>query len=494
MVTFWCDDMARTYGKSVERIEYGDGALKYTSARSNLPAVLCRVDNSTSFGFIHIFGSPDEGPYLNREKNQPSDEYTNSRDRVAKAFSLYFEYVPWPDRVFLHTAIWDSTHYMEDVLPNQDPNTDPSSPFFIAALDDFRNNTHKRIDQVEDILKAQKTKLSLTNAQACVGLRTAPWGAERGLLLHGLNDVIRSVASQRHLTFFDYDRDVWFSPISLVTGAILNSSMDEPIYDGRLETMILSDHLHPYPDLLLSGAKKIMGTKFTQFMRFTGPMAPVWLARFLDPLSNYVSKALLVRERKSSTNFSSPIYCLHVHPKGERHVVHHSFLQVTHFAQGDVMNLDALALDKYRIGRPLPNFPFTTHASWGIAKEQFFYKTAKGGRFSAPSGSYMAAEHQFNASLANTMEEVPEEGEFWIDELLPILGDCPRFANKTMVQINGQRVVFLVLDDVRHSIPCWNYISFLGLDGGAIQKYGDDFEKLEACVPEGSPLNGNGVC
>jgi len=507
MIERWCDDLERTYGKVVERVFFAEGVLKYSTSTSvTASSMMCKVDNATSLSFVHIFGSSDKGPYMSGAGIN-LDAYTNSEDRVAIAFSLYFTHVPWPDRVFLHTAMWDLNYFKQDVFPDRNTDIDPSSSYYKEAMSHFINGTHSRLEQLEDILQVQRAKLEL-NVSINLGLRTLPWGSQGGTVLHGFNDLIRLIASQRGLSLYDFDRDAWFSTFSIATGGSQNlilSSEDVPSYHPNFEFEILQDPVHPSLLVSLSGAQKIMGSKYSKFVRFAGPMAKFWSDRFLDPFSDDVSKALFVREvitfpsNGSTSNASPTIYCLHVHASGLRHVAHHAFLQMTHFWQGDVMDVEAAVLERYKIGRPLLNAD-SSSSNWGIVMHREvdeIFQVVGGVRYAAASSaSFLASKNKYNVTLAlSESEESLEEASFWVNTLLPVVGNCPSFVDKSLVQIKGQQAVYVIhkKTNLRQSLPCWNYVYAFGLDPGAVQTY-DDFMLFQVCFPEDVLLERAGVC
>jgi len=62
-----------------------------------------------------------------------------------------------------------------------------------------------------------------------IGLRTAVWVPSDGDITRKFNDIVREIAKNRSLTFYDFDYDVW-------------SSVN---FDEKKSHFLLRDHMHP---------------------------------------------------------------------------------------------------------------------------------------------------------------------------------------------------------------------------------------------------------
>lgn len=165
------------------------------------------------------------------------DPYVDTKVRVAKSLSLYYEHIGRPDRVIFQTEKWD-VQYIHDAFDS----APKYSELYNRSLAAFVNNTHARLNEIRDII----------GNDVDLGLRTAVWGKVGSDVLSALNDIVRSIAAERNLTFYDYDKDVW-------------STVE---FDHFMQPFVFRDHLHPKVYYTAPAGEKMLGRRYSQCMQF----------------------------------------------------------------------------------------------------------------------------------------------------------------------------------------------------------------------------------
>ena len=236
-----------------------------------------------SISFVHLYGSPDSGPYFKFGSRNSSnitlsnDNYTASPARIAITLKSYFRLVGLlPDLVVLNSALWDiSRAYEAHGLANSTLRvTDPGyltrhgdldkmySSSYNATCASFERNMRRRIRDVEKGLALQMglphaeagkaDETSLRRVRDRIALRTSVWTSASNVLTHAFNGITRSLSSELQLSLYDYDRDLW-------RGRGYNTS---------LEKELLRDFVHPLKHYTAqAGEKMLMYTYSSLFFR-----------------------------------------------------------------------------------------------------------------------------------------------------------------------------------------------------------------------------------
>lgn len=200
--------------------------------RKGYPAyVRCDMGND-SYTTLHNYGSNDVGPYF---CSPPLDNgtYSLTPQRIDRGLELYFDRIGIPDLVMYHGTQWDIQGIYERGGMHKQPfkwdYEEPTSQAWIVATTAFEQNMHRRVTDVEDGIRRHLARLGKVGAVVNVGLRTAVWNPDGGILLHEFNKITRRVAVARNVTLFDLDNDVW--------GAVG--------WDYTREKEVLRDFIHP---------------------------------------------------------------------------------------------------------------------------------------------------------------------------------------------------------------------------------------------------------
>jgi len=170
-----------------------------------------------SIAFLHIFGSNQTGPYYHQFISGPGDWYVDTTVRIKEAYRNYIDSLGKPDLVILQTEQWviviqlffSLTRALRyaTYLPEQD--TQYVVDFFgyptigdylwNNSISNFRRNMNLRLDEI----------VAMVGPAVDVGLRTAVWVPSDGEITREFNEIVRSIAEQRNMTFYDMDKDVW---------------------------------------------------------------------------------------------------------------------------------------------------------------------------------------------------------------------------------------------------------------------------------------------
>jgi hypothetical protein len=221
-----------------------------------LPSFICG-SNATgdSLAFLHHFGSASHGPYFHGYRNGPDRPYLDSMPRIQRAMELYFAEFGAPDRIFYHSAQWDSKYLIGihgesrlEVIGSELRNN-------VTAA--FRENVIKRLDQITELSRNLSTKL------VDIALRTAIFdpfvnkslvSIRTGTLVHAMNRIIYEIAVQRNLTYYDLDNEIW---------SIANWN-----YSRAKE--VLRDQIHPNNPCAVLAGEKILMRRYSKYVTVRG--------------------------------------------------------------------------------------------------------------------------------------------------------------------------------------------------------------------------------
>jgi hypothetical protein len=217
LVNDWCEFLHK-HNRTAELKSWGDHSIKYGGQSGvKQPSLICQIDANTSIAFLHIFGSSAFGPYLWVDTR--GDPFTATSPRVKAALGFYHDQVGIPDRVLLHTLLWDFRPYRSDVVIYEyeakkkaqqttvDYKTYRREKLALIQNDTIatlEKDTNERIKEIRSVIQAMNP-----SHEVDIGLRTAAWYEDGGEFLHAMNDLYRSMAIKQHLTLFDLDHDLW---------------------------------------------------------------------------------------------------------------------------------------------------------------------------------------------------------------------------------------------------------------------------------------------
>jgi hypothetical protein len=231
---------------------WGDNSIKYGGQKgTKMPSAYCELENGDSIAFLHIFGSSGTGPYLYIDTR--GDPYAATTPRIIKALQLYNDQIGLNKltKIIFSSILWDFRPYRSDVLDyNYEQETKKHNTQF-KNFTEFRNHyiaEHKNATYIEmqrdivgrlyDILHILSHHVPDHKIQ--LGVRTAAWYEDGGLVIHGMNDLVRSIAKASAALSLPLETLAESLPLP-------PQSTDEPTPD--------SPHLLPFTDLFPSPHK-----------------------------------------------------------------------------------------------------------------------------------------------------------------------------------------------------------------------------------------------
>ena len=158
------------------------------------PASVCTLSRQNNevdkIGHIHLYGSREKGPYFHdacdEKKRDRTGKICHTPERICEAIKEYSSKEGEPSDLVLAIMLWD-------VSPGFVNNTEDS----IAA---FRKRVVERLDDAFRCRPGEGTR---------VHLQTTPSVTKYLKLMQRLNEEIRSIALNRGLCVYDFDRAVW---------------------------------------------------------------------------------------------------------------------------------------------------------------------------------------------------------------------------------------------------------------------------------------------
>ena len=239
IVTSWC----RQHGVTKDALLWGHKDIMY-GRKAKQPTVFCNSSNGDSIASLHVFGSSN-GPYLWIQE----DKASSTTPRIKLALQSYEEQIGKVDTVIFNAVHWDlRPQTVEDEFRNTTININVEP--FLRSLETMKNDTNDRLDEL----------IKLVGVNVVVGLRNSPYAlcyneSSAGKLLREYNNMVRSVAKSRNLTFYDYDNDLW-------------SSVG---YNYSMRPHVFEDLSHPKPYYSRSAGEKLLRRKYSQMVEYTAP-------------------------------------------------------------------------------------------------------------------------------------------------------------------------------------------------------------------------------
>lgn len=189
---------------------WGDHSIKYGGQKgTKTPSAYCELPNGDSIAFLHIFGSSGTGPYLYIDTWK--DPYAATTPRIMKALELYHQQIGFKklSKIIFHSLLWDFRPFRSDVLDDEYQAKVKQTGTF-KSLQDFRSsyiNEHKNeslVQQQVDIIGRLHEILQIIESHApnhtiTIGVRTAAWYQDGGVMIHATNDLVRLIAKASKL-------------------------------------------------------------------------------------------------------------------------------------------------------------------------------------------------------------------------------------------------------------------------------------------------------
>lgn len=230
-VTAWCN----RHGTHKISANWGDASMKY-GRKSKQPTSVCNNTRGDSIASVHIFGSSN-GPYLWVD----NDKFTGTAQRIRHALQLYSTQFGHVDQIIFNAVLWDLRPQF--VIGENDTDSKSAVPY-LKTLKTMESDVNSRLDEL----------LEVVGSKVDVGVRNTPYSPgyeEKGLgpLYRDYNQMMRKIARNRNITFYDYDFDLW-------------SSVK---YDYRKHKDVFADISHPKPSYNRAAAEKMLGQRYSRF-------------------------------------------------------------------------------------------------------------------------------------------------------------------------------------------------------------------------------------
>lgn len=199
------------------------------------------------------------GPYYHGLSNTANSAFVDTKVRLQLILFLYRrDFGKYPDRLIVSSGLWDcsSVESQSEAMPH-------AAIQVSNIISKFQQEINNRIDEI----------MAIVGNHTDVGLRTDIWSSQRVQstywkylalpdgtpdMMHQHNAMIRTVTLlQRNLTLYDYDHDVWSSALPAN-------------YTDAERSNIFKDHIHPRPHHQVAAGLKILGYRYSPFVRFQG--------------------------------------------------------------------------------------------------------------------------------------------------------------------------------------------------------------------------------
>ena len=230
-VAAWCSE----HGIRKVPTRWGDNIMKY-GRKSKQPTSVCNNTEGDSIASLHIFGSSN-GPYLWVEH----DKFTGTTKRIQLALRLYSQQIGKVDQIIFNALLWDIKPQF--VMGENDTDHKDAS-FHLKSLQTMEIDVRSRLDEL----------VKTVESGVDVGIRNSPYSPAyeptgTGELFHNYNQMMRKIASDRNITFYDYDFDLW-------------SSVN---FDYRRQKEVFLDVCHPRSSYNRAAGEKMLGHKYSRF-------------------------------------------------------------------------------------------------------------------------------------------------------------------------------------------------------------------------------------
>ncbi len=237
-VVEWCEMQKKLGVLVLEEREWGGTSIQYFAGiqqrKGRMSTLYCRTQHH-SLAFVHMFGSSDNGPYLNFMAETPEDPYVQTRKRMDRSAAMYLNDFGPPSRIMINFGNWDVGYIKQIGYPKSNVTR------LRQLADTYRHNLEIRTQQLKQIFPNSTD----------IGLRTAVWSASGEELLKEFNRVTRELAADTNCTLYDFDRDVW-------AGALRE-------YDSSIESLYLRDWIHPRQSFTAVAGDKMLGVQHSNF-------------------------------------------------------------------------------------------------------------------------------------------------------------------------------------------------------------------------------------
>ena len=285
----WCDVQNNFEGGNSH--QWGDHTIKYGGQHgTKMPSYYCVNSHGDSVAFLHIFGSSN-GPYLWVDTQK--DHLAATIPRIKKGTELYLGQFGPPTRIIFASALWDLRPYRKDVLT-----IEYEKPLIAKQNITFEEYRTRIINEKSpsliqnyknDVISRMKEIKEIVGPSVNLGLRTAAWYEDAGVLLHMINNATRELSKAENLTLYDLDRDLW----SLVK------------FDYSQHKQLFRDSMHPNPFVCAPAADKMLGRRFSNYYYSRGTRSYHNTSSSDDPLSSTTNASLSSSAQAAPTSFSS---------------------------------------------------------------------------------------------------------------------------------------------------------------------------------------------
>lgn len=438
-------------GETVEASEWGQETFK--EFFGGVSTWMCRSSHTIDeLYYVRILGSPEAGPYYQHYKFSSRHKYVDTPIKIKKSLQLFQLRVGgYPDRIFFSSAAWD-VHRIYQFNNNDRPLR--YSTLWNTSVNAFRKNTLARLDDIKAIVPDAVD----------IGLHTALTGKESGELLAEFNSVLREIAEERMMTFYDFDLDVYSS-------AHFNWTDEE--YTHR-------DWIHHHQAYSYPAAQKLLGRRYSRYMIFKN--AEKYLKRFrhfIDFPKN-ATEILYIKD----TSEPKVVYFLDADYQRHHVVNPKSFFRAMHLSlYGDVLELPSDIVKGLALSGVNMRNDFEENSILNVTFRKQAFLVEKGFLRMIPS---LKAASQM-AKNRNRPVHLIDRSRIAVVDSIPLGKDLPAFyTDGSVLRCKTCREIFMVINETRHSIPSMDVFIKLGKDLSDVIILSD--MELYELFPIGDPM------
>lgn len=228
MVSEWCKMNRKDMTSWGEHSILNHAKNKVT----RMPSGVCTIESlNVTLASLHVYGSSAAGPYLFVDTS--SDQYAGTSRRIEKALEIFYQQFGEPDAVFFSSKLWDMRPFWMYGGLNES-----NSKF---------NETNAKMQS--DVLDRLAELRRIIGPNVELGIRTSPYYDSNhvGYMMTAWNNIYREISMKFDLSLIDIDEDVW----SIVQ------------FNHSRKNDVMQDENHPKAPCLRAAAEKIVGVRYT---------------------------------------------------------------------------------------------------------------------------------------------------------------------------------------------------------------------------------------
>lgn len=434
----WCV-IQRSRGFKTEQAPWGPTFLSDVqgSRGGRWGTFSCKTDTD-SVAYAQVYGSNATEPYYwTSQRIEVNKEFEGTKARINLILSLYLSQFGTPDRIVFQTIQWDAA-YLINVLKNFDE---------IALIARFKQNIIDRISEISQIVPDSVD----------VGIRTAPRSAFHTNLINGYNNAMREIASERNISLYDYDLDIW-------------SSVN---FNFKLESHLFRDTIHPKFPYSATAADKMLGRQYSSLVSFkNGNKSSDYYNERFDTLSNLTIVHLWRDREKNATFF------INIGNSSRNYLSDDTFLFACHIGPSDIKDFKGDSNSIMQEGATIPSNFYIDGTVYNATLDK-----AKGQQLFIYTNLYLhlLVDDNMVAGIGKKKSEVmqlDDRNSTWLSLIfigVPVFNEYSRTSD-WMIRHRHDRQVYLIKNGMRTPVKGEDEVEAMNMTWNDVVVVSDRFQ------------------